>query len=134
MAKDHIKMHHEFRIFIFKRMVTMRRGNQNLLHTMIDEGLDILPGHVSEDVFASRLADAFATAVFLVAQNAELDARFVQDVGRGHGHFFHSGIIAEIAAGKVEDFHLLGKRFQGTDPWPTHRACRDFRSRGYLRK
>ena len=38
---NHLKVHHEFRILIFKGMVTMGGRNEDLLHAVINKVLDV---------------------------------------------------------------------------------------------
>jgi len=105
---NHFKVHHELSVFVLEGMIAMRRGNDYFTHTVINESLDIFPGKFLENFFTAGLADAFAAAAFLFTQYAEFHTGRIEDIGCSHRHFFHPGIIAQVAADKIEGFHSFG--------------------------
>ncbi|VTR65615.1 hypothetical protein DESC_350080 [Desulfosarcina cetonica] len=114
---DDLEVDHEIRIFVFKGMVAMRRGYENLLHTLVDKGFDVVLGQFDEQFFGTGLADAFTATAFLFTQYPEIHAGFVQNVGSGAGNFFHAWVEAGITARIIENFHIRGKC------WDGHTVC-----------
>ena len=104
---NHLKVHLEFGIFVLEGVVAMRRGNEDLLHSIVDKSLDVFLGQALEQLLIPRLADALSAAAFLGTQDSEIHPGLVEDGRRGPGHFLQSRVIAEVAAGEIQDLHVL---------------------------
>ena len=68
---DHLEVHPELRVLVLEGVVAVGRGDQDLLHAVVDEGLDVLSGQLLEERLVAGLADALAAAALLGAQDAE---------------------------------------------------------------
>jgi len=108
---DDLEVHHELGIFVFERVIAMRRRNDNSFDAAVDKCLDVFLGQAFEHVFAACFADTFTTTVFLFTQYSEIDPGLVENGGCGSGNFFHSGVKAQVAADKIQYLHFLGERF-----------------------
>ena len=64
---DDLEVHLELRVLVLEGMVAMGRGDKDLLHPVVDKGLDVLPGQLLEEVLIAGLADALAAAVLLLS-------------------------------------------------------------------
>ena len=98
---QNLKVDHEFGIFVFKSMVAVRRRNDDFFYTIINKRFDVFSGQLFKYFFAARLANTFSTAVFLFAQDTEINTGLFEDIDCGLGYFFHAGIIGKVAADKI---------------------------------
>ena len=110
---DHLEVHLEFRILVLEGVVAMGGRDKDLLHAMVDKGLDVFLGQRLEELLIAGLADALSAAVLLRAQYPEIYPCLIEDLGRGLGYLLQSRVIAEVAAGEIEDIHPFGEGFYG---------------------
>ena len=93
-----------------ERVEAMRAPDEDPLHAMVDEGLDVLPGQGLEVLLVAGLPDAFAAAALPCAQDPEVDAGAIEDPGRGGRDLRGARVVARVAPDEVQDLHALGER------------------------
>src|SRR5574341_1557562 len=108
-----LELHHEVGVLVPERVVAVRAPDEDPLHAMVDEGLDVLPGQGLEVVLVAGLPDAFAAAALPGAQDPEIDAGAIEDPGRGGGDLHGARVVARVAPDEVQDLHALGERLDG---------------------
>ena len=96
-----LEVDHEFGIFVFKGMVAMRGRDNDFFYTIIYERFDVFFGKFFKNLLAAGLSNTFASAVFLVAQDTEINTGLLEDIDGGLGYFFHPRVIGKIAADKI---------------------------------
>ena len=98
---NNFKVHLEFGVIVLESVITVRGRDQDLLYAFIDESFDVFFRQSPKQFLIARLADAFATAIFLGPQYSEIHSCLIENVDRGLRHFLQARVIAEIAAGKI---------------------------------
>jgi hypothetical protein len=107
----YFEIHTEFGILILERVITMWRRNKDLLHPVVDEGLNIFPGQVPEKCLVTDLTNTLSAAIQLGSQYPEIYPRLAKDIGSGNSHLLRSCVIAGVATWKIKNLCPLGERF-----------------------
>ncbi len=99
---DHLVVPVELGVFVLERVETVRTLRDDLLHAETVERLDVLHGEHLEDVLVARAAGAVARAHLGRAEDREVDAGALEQLGHGPARLLVAVVERTRAADPVE--------------------------------
>ena len=118
---NHLGFKPKFRILILQNIEGMRTSRHDSFHIVLLECLDVLRAQLLEQKFIAHPARRIARILLLVAENGEVDARFIHKPDKGLGDLAAPIVVRAHGADKEQHVEirifLHGWNFQIQSPF-----------------